>query len=439
MSLLAALVLVAAPLQQVPAPPDSTESSAPEAAVEAVEAVDDSIVIDDEPRYDDEDEGPGIELRPRLAPSALYSNNRGFGIGGGIGVRNLGWTGSDITVDLRLQQRFQSAGVTLFTQDPYESRLHGLFSVSGSTTERRRYYGLGPYTVTDNELNLFHDAAQAEARVGWYPFETTALYLQPGVRYLFDRSEGVNDDASTGSLAALDPVSREAVDVADDNNRYGLSVGLEVATDLRDWPSYPRRGAFGTVEYRRFYALDASELTLDRYSGSWIGYLPLDGRTALVGRGVGVITRSGDADGDGLSDPIPFYYLPTLDDRVATAFRQDRLTGRDVVAFGAGIRFPVFDALGVYGLDALLMGFIGNAYDDVFEQFEPTISFSETAAPEADGGAPLRPALALGLGIVNLDKERVVVGGLLGVGPGGVTVATLRVAYDLRDARPLFR
>ena len=168
-------------------------------------------------------------------------------------------------------------------------------------------------------------------------------------------------------------------------------------------------------------------------------YLPIDGRTTLIARGVGAITRSDDGDGDGLSDAIPYFYLPTLDDRVAVAFKQERLTGRDIVAFGAGLRVPIVDLLGVYGIDALLMGYIGNAYDDVFEQFKPAISFSEQSVTDAEGRAALRPALGLGLGIINLDKERVVVGGLLGVGPGGITVATLRIAYDLRDARPLFR
>lgn len=441
MSFFVALVALTFPLQQVPAPPDTTDRTPTEEDVaDAAETVEETVVIDDQVRYEQDEAGdPGIQFRPRLAPSALYSSNRGFGIGGGVGIRNAGWTGSDLAVDLRLQQRYQSAAVSLFTNDPYDSRLHGLFSVSGSTTERRRYYGLGPYTVRDNELNLLHDAAEAEARLGWYPFSTTALYLQPGVRFLYDHSGGVNEDASQGSLGALDPVSREAVDVASGLDRYGVSAGVEVATDLRDWPSYPRSGMFATFEARRFFALDASDLQLDRYAASTINYIPVDGRTTVLVQTVGIITRSDDADGDGRSDPIPFYYLPTLDDRVATAFRQDRLTGRDVIAVGAGLRVPIYDALGVYGLDAVVMGFLGNAYDNVFEQFEPRISFSEAALPITEGKAPLRPAVALGLGIVNLDKERVVVGGMLGVGPGGVTVATLRVAYDLRDARPLFR
>lgn len=425
---------------QQPVPADTTATPTEEQTVEVLdEASEVAGVLTQEPGYpEDEERGPDIRFRPRIAPSALYSSNRGFGIGGGVGVSNLGWAGTDMTVDLRLQQRYQSANATFFTDDPYESTVHGLFSIGGSTTGRRRYFGLGPNTVPESEINLYHDAAQAEARLGTYPFGSTALYVQPGVRLLYDYSGGVNPEAGSGSLAGLDATSRQAVEVATGEARYGASVGVELATDLRDWPSYPRRGTFATVEHRRFFALDDSELTMARYSASAIGYLPIRGRTTIVVRGVGILTRSGDADGDGVDDPIPFYYLPTLDSRVATAFRQDRLTGRDVVAVGAGVRAPIIDVLGIYGLDMLVMGYLGNAYDNVFEQFTPRVSFKEGSFLDDDGAA-LRPSLALGMGIVNLDKERVVVGGLVGLGPGGVTVATLRIAYDLRDARPLFR
>ena len=409
MSLLFALALLAIPAWASPAPADTT------------------------------DDAPGIEIRPRVAPSALYSTNRGFGIGGGVGISNAGWTGSELTLDLRLQQRFQAVNATLFTGDPYDARVHGLVALGGSTTNRRRYYGLGPYTLTDNELNLFHDAAEAEVRLGAYPLGSTALLLQPGVRYLYDKSGGVNEDASQGSLEALDPLSVRAVRVAEGEARHALSVGMEVATDLRDWPSYPRSGSFFSLAARRQFALDDNALTLDRYAGTAIGYLPIQGRTAIVLRAVGVLTRSSDLDGDGEGDDIPFYYLPTLDDRVAAPFRQERLTGRDIVAAGAGIRFPVVDFIGVYGIDALVIGYLGNAYDNVFDQFTLDVSFREQSTAGPDGEAPLRPALGIGMGVVNLDKERVVVGGLVGVGPGGVTLATLRIAYDLRDARPLFR
>lgn len=425
------LALLLAALLQTPATPpqasDSVDVPPPPAAIPA--SAQPGGVRDDD----------GVSFRPRVAPSALYSTNRGFGIGGGVGIRNLAWTGSDLVVDLRLQQRYQAADVTFFTADPYTSPVHFLVSAGASTTSRQRYFGLGPYTVADSEIQLYHDAAQAEVRAGVYPLGTTGLYLQPGVRFLYDYTDGVNEEASENDLDVLDPASRAAVRVAEDRDRYGLSPGFQVATDLRDWPAYPRRGTLVAAEYRRFFALDDSDLTFNRYSASVANYIPIRGRTTVILRAVGTITRSGDADGDGLSDPIPFYYLPTLDDRVATAFQQDRLTGRDVVAAGVGVRAPIFDFLGVYGVDALVIGYLGNAYDNVFEEFTPAVTFEEGSVLDAEGNAALRPSLGLGLGLINLDKERVVLGGLLGVGPGGVKVATLRVAYDLRDARPLFR
>ena len=438
-----ALLLSAVLFQQTPVPTDTTEVPEDTPQSEAADAIESATgVFDEEGSYDETGEsGPGIQFRPRIAPSALYSSGRGFGIGGGVGIRNVGWDGSDLVVDLRYQQRYQSADVTFFTADPFDTQLHGLVTAGASTTERRRYYGLGPNTVSASEINLFHDAAQAEARLGYYPLGTTAIYLQPSVRALYDYSGGVNEEDSRNSLDLFDPSSAsfQAVSSAEGVGRYGVSVGAEVATDLRDWPAYPRRGFFGTAEHRRFVAFDRSKLTTARYAASGIGYLPIRGRTTVILRGIAAVTRSGDADGDGADDPIPFYYLPTLDDRVATAFRQDRLTGRDVLAVGAGVRAPVYDFLGVYGIDTLVMAYLGNAYDNVFEQFTPRVSFAEGSEVDEEGRAFLRPSLALGLGVVNLDKERVVVGGLIGFGPGGVSLATLRIAYDLRDARPLFR
>lgn len=381
-----------------------------------------------------------IRVTPRIAPSALYSPNRGVGIGGGIGVRNLVGDGSTLTADLRLQQRAQGATVALFTGDPYAAPVYGFFSVEGTTTERRRYYGLGPFTDGADEVYLNHRGAQAEARVGIYPLGHTGLLVQPGVRVLYDRFTGV-DDATPTPLAVFDTpqaqASFQAVQSVTDVNRYGVSVGLEVASDRRDWRAYPRRGSFTSVEGRRFVALDGSDLATNRLAIATVGYLPLRGRTTLIGRLHAVVTRGNGAEGT--ADGIPFYYLPTLDDRLAVAFQQDRLVGRDAVVGALGVRLPLVEFLGVYGVDGLVMGFLGNVYDDVVEQFSPAVSFDLETAPGATGRAPLRPALGLGVGLVNLDKERVVLGGLVGVGAGGVTLATLRIAVDLRDARPLFR
>ena len=418
---------LAATLALSPAPPDTlaADTSTAERGAATREAV-----------------APPVRVFPRLAPSALYSPNRGFGIGGGVGVANLVGSGSLFTADVALQQRAQGVAAALYTGDPFDAPVYGFFSASASTTQRRRYYGLGPFTDGDDELYLNHDEGQVEARAGVYPLGHSGLLVQPSVRLLYDRLNGVDDD-SPRSLAVFDTPaeqpSREAVASVIDRDRYGLSVGVEVASDLRDWRAYPRRGAFASVEARRFVALDGSDLAYNRLAVSTIGYLPLRGRTTVIGRLNVVLTRGNDADGDGVEDTIPFYYLPTLDDRLAVAFQQDRLVGRDAAVGALGLRLPVVDFLGAYSIDALVMGFLGNVYDSLPDQFSPGVSFNVETAPGEDGRAPLRPALGLGLGLVNLDKERVVLGGLIGVGAGGVTLATLRIAYDLRDARPLFR
>ena len=390
----------------------------------------------DAPTISRGDSGRSVVVRPRLAPSAIYSQSRGFGIAGGVAVDNLITDGTELALDLRLSQRFQGVALSAFSADRYSAPVYGFASVEASTTSRRRFFGIGPYTDDQNKLFLDYTSLDAEARVGAYPLGHTGLFLQPGARFLLDYLRELEEDQgiSIDTLRLSDPASLASVEADDvlDNTRYGVSVGLEIASDLRDWRAYPRRGTFVSVEGRRFFALDGSGLQYDRLAVSTLGYLPIRGRTALIGRSNLVLTRSDN------NDPIPFYYLPVLDTRLLTAYSSDRFVGRDVLAVGGGVRVPIADFIGVYGIDAVVMGYLGNVYDNVFEQFEPGLTFDQGAIPR-DGGVPLRPALGIGVGIVNLDKERVVLGGLLGISPGRISVASLRIAYDLRDARPLFR
>ena len=376
------------------------------------------------------DRGRAGRVRPYVTP--VYATNYGVGAGGGVAVGGLAGGGSEAALDLRVLTHAQSARATFVTGDPYAERVYGAVVAAASTTDRRQFLGLGPAGLAGGDLFLSHDAASLEARLGVYPLGTTALLVQPSAQFRYDRSGGVA--AGDVALSALDPASQAAVRTAQ-AGRYGLWGGVAVATDLRDSGRYPRSGTFAAVEARRFLALDGSDLQLNQLSGSAALYVPLGGRAAVVVRGVGAVTRSLDGDGDGRSDPIPFVYLPVLDDRLGAPFGPDRLTGRDVVAGGAGVRFPVFDAFGLYGLDATVMGYLGNAYHDGAAQFSPSVSFDDRVALGADGRAPLRPALGLGLSVVDLARERAVVGGAVGLTPAGLAVVSVRLAVDLRDVR----
>ena len=427
------LLLAAVPLAAAQTPADTSRATRPDPEANEPDAGDPGS-IDDGTAYDD----GSVEVVPRLSPSALYSANRGFGIGGGVTVRNLGWRGSEVGLDVRAQQHFLSAGVIALTSDPYAQHVFGALAGNISTTNRRQFFGVGPFTSGSQALLLSHDAADAEARAGVYPFGTTALLVQPGVRLLVDRSGDVRDD-SPAALTDLSPASQAAVTSIRNQTLVGVSAGVEAVVDLRDWPSYPHRGAVVSAEVRRFEGLGGNTLGFTRVSTQMAGYVPIYGRTAVLLSFTGIVTRQGDADGDGQADPIPYVYLPTLDERVAVAYQQDRLTGRDILAAGLGVRVPLYDLLGVYGIDAVAIGYLGNVYDDVFRQFSPAVGFRQNITADPDGRATLRPALGLGIGIVNLDKERVVLGALIGIGPVGVSVASLRIAYNLRDSRPLFR
>lgn len=440
---LALLALLAAGPALAQTPADTSQAAPPVVSTPAGAA--------DDPEANEPDAGdPGslndgiqrdegaVRVRPRLAPSALYSNNRGFGLGGGVAIDNLGWRGSVATVDVVAQQHFLGAAVSAATSDPYASPVYGRLSASAGTTSRRFFFGTGPFTAGNQPLYLQHDDLDAEASVGVYPFGNTALRIEPSVRLSYDRTGSVQDN-SPARLGNLTPASVAAVDPVLGEARTGLWVGAEVSTDFRDWPSYPTRGTLVSVEARRFVGLDAQDLRFTRLNAQSVTYIPIRGRTAIIANLVGATTRQTDADGDGQPDPVPYFYLPTLDDRFQLPYRQDRLTGRDVLALGVGLRVPVRDFIGLYGIDAIAIGYLGNAYDDVFDQFSPVVSFRPNPTADEDGRAPLRPALGLGIGVVNLEKERVVLGALVGIGAGGFTVATLRAAYNLRDARPLFR
>ena len=400
--LLFALALVA--FAPTPAPPDTTD--APPAG-----------------------DASGVEVRTRFAPSALYSRDYGLGIGVGVGVRNLGAAGTDLTADVRLHRHFQGAEVAFRTSALDARRVSADVSIGGSTTDRRFYAGVGPAPISASDVDLSHDAAWAEAGVRVYPVGTTVLSVRPSAEVRTDRSDGVARD--WGTVDGLDGASRRAVEAAV-GRRTGVWLGAELATDLRDRPGRPRRGVLAQAEHRRFVTLAGADLGLAQTAGSVVGYVPLGEVVTGLVHGTAAVTRRTD-DGPGA---IPFVYLPTLDGGLGAPFRPNRLTGRDVLAVGAGVRATLVDLYGLYGLDVTAVGYLGNAYDSVADQFRPAVSFGPGGVLDGDGRAALRPGLALGLALADLDDGRAVAGVGLGLGPGGPALVSVRVAYDLRRLRP---
>ena len=371
-----------------------------------------------------------IRVRPVIPLSALYSGTFSVGLGAGVGIENVGWEGSDITATAFGALRGYGAGITLATGDPYGKPLYGLLHGEVSRATRRRFFGAGPLTAVDDLVEFDHTSATLDARVGGYPLLTTALIVQPSARLLIDRIDTLTPEAET-ALRQLDAPSQAAAVPLVDETRIGVSLGLELASDRLDWHDYPTRGTYASVEARRFIALDDSDLRFTRFASSISGYLPVTRQVVLMGHASSTITRQAD------EAVIPFVYLPTLDNDLLLAYASDRFRGRDVLALGLGLRAPVVSLYGIYGLDAEVTGTVGNAYPDVFDEFDPSVSF-EAPLPR-DGEAPLRPALSLALNFVNYESQTRYIGGRIGVSPEGLNLAVVSITADLRDVVPLFR
>lgn len=384
----------------------------------------------------DEDSTRRVKIRPLFTPTSLYSSSRGFGIAGGVEV--LGLTADDdrLRIETRLSQRLQNATVSYFTHDPYDSPVYGLVAASATTTTRYPFYGIGPRSLRGSKLFLDQLSAEATGRLGWYPLGHTGLLLQPGAQFRFDRLRGY-EEAREGALALSDSASLAQLDALIGRpDRYGIQFGLEAASDTRDRFQSPRRGWLVQGGAHRFYALDGSGLRFNRFEASTYGFVPaplhlgfLPERGTVLARATAVVTRQGG------EEPLPYFYLPILDQELLTGYPPYRFVGRDAFSVGLGVRGTIAQFFGAVLVEGMTLAMLGAAYEDLFTEFSPRVTFDPEPVEEGDS-VPLRPSLAIGVSLVNIDWDRPAFGVLVGVGPEGLALAAFQIVYDLRTFRP---
>ncbi len=394
------------------APPDTTDGLGPVAA--------------------DSTERAPVEIKPRIFPSAFFSVTKGFGVGGGVVVKNLAWPGTRLTLSAQPMQRFGRYRASFFTGDPFAVPLFAGVGGEYVDNQVRGFYGIGPRSSRDNSIFVDLQEVEAEVRLGWYPFGTARVLVQPVVRLLHAEVRSFRNRDQDAFLR-LDPASQRGLFASVDRPSTGVTYGLEAAWDRRDKLFYSSDGTLTIVTARRYDGLGENAFRYWSGTASHYAFFPLPPRRhILYTRAVVALTRQiGDA-------PLPFYALPLLDDQLLGAYTRYRFNGNDLLALTLGYRLPVYTYLDWFALDANAQFSVANAYDDLFAQFEPGISFSNNL--DGDGRrTPLRPALSIGLRLVDLGRDRIIIGGQLGVDPEGYKFGTLRLVFSIRDLRPLVR
>jgi hypothetical protein len=365
-------------------------------------------------------------------PEAFYSPARGFGAGVDVTIRNLGWDASNLRLSATTMTRHGEYSAFLFTGDPFEAPLVGGLGLRYVGTRAYRFFGLGPRSQRGDAIGFGARRVEAEARLGWTPLARLPLAIQPAARLLHAHMRWF-EEIEDGALERLQPASAADVLRAVGQPSTGISVELAAIVDLFDQPRYPSRGALFQLAGRRYVGLDADPFNHYQVSAISNAAFPVVGeRTVVEARGLLAVTRAIDS-----ARPIPFFALPTLETDVLGGYPSYRMVGRDLLALSAGLRFPVLELFG-FASEAFVAVHAANAYDDVFAQFQPRVSF-ESDLPRTGEKAPLRPSLTVGGHIVDRGAGHPVISGQIGFSPEGFQLADLTFVIDLRTRRPPMR
>ena len=430
LSALLALALSAASFQQdPPAPPaQPADSASVEVAVEAAATAATEVAED----------VAGMRVRPIVSVGSLYSGTRGFGVGGGVAISNLARRGDRVQIEARVAQRVLGAFGAYQTGEVERTALFGLVGGSAVTSSRFPFAGTGPHADPEGRLFLDRSEAEAEARVAWQPWGVGGPLVQPFARFRVDRLRGFAE-ADSGGLARVSQADLAALGALVGETRAGVSVGLGLLSDSRDNEGRPRRGAYVQASASRFTSTDGSGLRFTRAEGT--GYLfrpapfklPLQPeRGALFVRVAAIVVRE---DGGGGLPPI---YLPVLDRDLLVGWPSRDFAGRDGLSLGVGARGVLLRNLMAFRVEGTLLGMIGAAYDDVFREFTPRVSTAPR--PIAAGeNVPLQPSVGFGINLHLRDRERPLVGALIGIGPGGLTTTSFRIVVGLDRYLPELR
>ena len=373
---------------------------------------------------------PGLSFSPKIYAPILYLPSSGFGIGLGVEVKNLGFAGSSLLIQAIPTQRTGQYGAWFQTRSPYTPGPSLLVGGYYETTSRLLYYGVGPSTSYDNEVGIEKELLEGEVRASYGIFPSARLRVQAHARY---QDHDLHDarDLKGGSLGRLDARSAARLDGTFAQDARAVAFGADVIYDSRTNLFNPQRGVTLQLGLAQTEPADGDWGGFRRlYASANVFHPILFGDARLAGRALFIDTNAGE--------DVPYVLLPVLDSRLVPGSSRYRFAANDLLLLTGEVAYPLLDLLGAVAVDGVVSAVLYNAYDDVFKQFTPSVSFAKTLDGARDN-TPLRPAAGLGFRFYSYALETLFLDVTLGLSPERLDVGSITLVTDLRLPRALMR
>lgn len=356
-------------------------------------------------------EATRVTVQPRFDVTALYKPSAGFGVGGGVDVRNLGWPGSHLALDAYVAQHAGAYDGAFFSRDLLQEGVALGVSAGYETYGRLAHYGLSPATTKNNKLQVESDhtflAGHAGVRRGM-------LGLMATTRYQSGAVHSYRDDIDN-AFSRLDSASTQRLRRDVGERVAGLSLGAVAYLDRRDAPVLTRDGMLLTAGVEGFHDLGPAGYDYVQGHVSAMVFVS-SGAATFVARALALHTEP-------LGDPLPLVLLPRLSHRLAVGPGSGRFTGNDLLLFDLQVYHPVPNLYPDVTTDGFLVVGAFNAYDNLFTDARLVPSWTEKFEPARR--YPLRAAVGAGIRAYQTSRPTTVLSGAVGLSADGFVVSTL--------------
>lgn len=311
------------------------------------------------------EEGAKVSFSPKVYAPFLWSPTAGLGVGYGVEVQNLGWSGSSVLVTGITSQRIGRYGVYATTRTPYAPGVNAMLGGTFETTGRRYFYGIGPFSDIDNKIAVEKQTYEAEARVGYSTEPRATRRVQAFGRYQFHQTRTARN-LKAGAQSRLDSVSAANLTFALAHDVGAVTGGVEGIWDERNNIYVPKYGFIGQVGVSYTTAVSGADVSFLRTYGSFNYFLPIEWRNSTI-HARAIVSSVDGVRGD---DPVPFFLLPTFDTDYGLGLATQRFYANDYFLVSGELQTPVF-VTGALDIDAIAGVTLYNAYDDIAKQFLP--------------------------------------------------------------------